>query len=52
MKKWQNRGNGFASHAAEGGSSYHYGGQQKRTLGTRRGVMNKFVPPIRTRMDE
>ncbi|XP_049808507.1 fidgetin-like protein 1 [Schistocerca nitens] len=45
QKKWGSGRCGGAS-SMEQQPSYAYGAQ-KRSLGTRRGVMNKFIPPIR-----
>ncbi|XP_021932258.1 fidgetin-like protein 1 isoform X2 [Zootermopsis nevadensis] len=51
--KWHNKGNNGANHyAAGGGAGCGYGGQLKRSLGTRRGVTNKFIPPIRSSMED
>ncbi|KAJ4450700.1 hypothetical protein ANN_02129 [Periplaneta americana] len=48
MKKWGSRGNNSTNcYSTESVSTYNYGGQ-KRSLGARRGVMNKFVPPVRS----
>ncbi|XP_033608569.1 fidgetin-like protein 1 isoform X2 [Cryptotermes secundus] len=52
LKRWRSSGNSGANcYAPEGGAGYSFGGQQKRSLGTRRGVMNKFVPPTRPNME-
>ncbi|PSN40339.1 Fidgetin-like protein 1 [Blattella germanica] len=48
MKKWANKGHDNTSYyASDGANSIG----PKRSLGTRRGVMNKFVPPVRPNIE-